>query len=92
MKLGFPNEIRMTVGEAQNWTCANGLNPIASYHHRLPNTVENKRRFPLLLNSPFNCVGLCQKCHDNYPHLFRITIQRAEVYETWLEKLKRGEI
>ena len=88
MVKGFPNEIRRNVGEAQNWTCARCLNPIASYHHKLSNAKENRRRFPLFLNSPFNCVGLCNKCHEQFPHLFRITEQLAEVYEEWLKNLK----
>ena len=92
MTVGFSDAIRFMVGKAQNWLCAKCLKPITSYHHKLPNTVYNQKRFPLFLSSPFNCVGLCQACHDKYPHLFRISTQKAEMYEEWLQQLKRGEI
>lgn len=90
MRQGFTNEIRRSVGEAQNWTCYKCLKPIASYHHKLANIKENRLQFPLFLNSPFNCVGLCKECHEQRAHLFRITIQEAEVYEDWLQTLKRA--
>lgn len=90
MRKSFSDLMRRTVGEAQNWTCFRCLKPIASYHHRLENTEVNHKKFPIFLNSPFNCVGLCQECHDQKSHLFAISLRMAEVYETWLDRLRIG--
>jgi len=83
----FSQEVRMAMFDVQNGYCAHEgcYNKITSFHHKLPNYKRYQKKFPLFLNSPFNCVGLCQECHDQYPHLYRVTDKLAEVYERFLE-------
>jgi hypothetical protein len=88
MTEGFSAEVKENIGEAQNWYCKNCLNKIDSFHHMLSNSNVNGKKFPLFLNSPFNCVGLCQQCHDSFPHLYKVTEKEAEVYENYLKGLK----
>jgi len=80
----FPENIKRLICDAQHGYCKNCLNPAHSPHHKLPNTVSNRAKFPLFINSPMNLVYLCERCHKNKAHLFRIKPELAQVYETWL--------
>ena len=85
----FSPETRQSIYNAQNGICKNCLDPIDKafgFHHMLINSKPNQAKFPLFLHSPMNCVGLCEKCHTNKPHLFRISEKLARVYENWLSK------
>lgn len=88
MVKGFPEHVRHDVGKAQHWVCKHCTKRIDDFHHKLPNTKPNRERFPLFLNSPFNCVGLCKTCHEKYPHLYRVSEALSEVYEDYLDNLK----
>lgn len=92
MVRGFPEPVRYAVGEAQHWVCKHCNNRIDDFHHKLQNTEPNRQRFPMFLNSPMNCVGLCKSCHEKYPHVYRVSMVMAEVYEEWLNELIRGII
>lgn len=83
---GFPVNIQRQVFEAQNGMCAvlNCYNTIQDFHHRLPQNKTNRKLYPLFIDSPFNCVGLCRDCHTNRSHLFRINDKLAQVYEDYL--------
>jgi len=85
----FSQETKQLVYEAQNGCCKepNCIEPIHSFHHKLHDTDYNRRRFPLLIDSPINCCGLCEKGHRTQQHLFRITDGEAEVYEEFLREL-----
>ena len=85
MVKGFPEFVRHEVGEAQHWVCKHCTERIDDFHHMLPNTEVHRENFPLFLNSPMNCVGLCKSCHEKYAHLYRVSFTMAEVYESWLE-------
>ena len=87
MKTTFSPETKQSIAESQNNYCKLCLNPIHSYHHKLQNTVANRKKFPLFLHSPMNGVGLCENAHKNKAHKFKITTQEAEVYENWLRNL-----
>ena len=86
---GFPEEVRIAVFDAQNGYCKDPdcLNKIDDFHHKLPNTKTNRKLFPLFINSPFNCTGLCRHTHTQKRHLFKITVQEAGMYEDYLRKL-----
>jgi len=87
-KPNFPNWVRNHVLDAQNSFCKCCLTPIAEFHHRMPNTVTNQRLYPLFLQSPFNCVGLCRGCHGSSKiYQFKITHKEAAVYELYLQML-----
>lgn len=85
----FSNETKRAVFEAQNGISKEGLEPITDFHHKLPNTKANRRRFPLFIHSPFNCVGLSRGTHTNKSHLYRVTIKEAEMYEKFLEEMEK---
>ena len=86
----FSEEIKIQIAEAQNHFCAEigCLEPIHSIHHKLHDTVANQVKFPLLINSVFNAVGLCFLGHKNHSHKFRITVKIAELFENFLRELK----
>jgi hypothetical protein len=87
---GFSVEVQRNILECQNGRCkAEGCyEPISDFHHKLPQTKVNIRLFPLFIHSPFNCAGLCRNEHTNNSHLYKVTIQEAEVYELWLREFK----
>jgi len=90
----FSPEVRKLVWNAQNGFCDNCLNRIDEvngWHHMCQNNRPNRVKFPLFLNSPMNCVGLCLYCHTNKPHLFRIKPELAQIYEEYLHNLIKGE-
>lgn len=87
----FSQETKRVIAEAQNGYCANYkcFNKIHSIHHKLHDTKYNREKFPCFINSIFNAVGLCESCHKNKQHLFRVTEKMAEIYEIFLEHLGR---
>lgn len=66
------------------------INPAIDLHHRLSNTKLNNKKYPLFVQSIFNCFVICREHHDNYSLLLniKITDQQAQAYETWLENYK----
>jgi len=84
----FPENIQRAIYEAQNGYCKNCLNPIVDFHHKLKNSKSNNSKYPVLVNSCINCVGLCRECHSSKSHLFRIKPEIASLYEEFLEELK----
>ena len=90
----FTQWTREAVCKAQNGYCkvdgcTNRINPDnpANFHHRLPNRGYNQRKYPLYIQSIFNIAGICQSCHANKSHLFKVSEAEAEVYEMWLVML-----
>lgn len=84
---GFPEEVRCEIHEAQNGYGKLSLDKIDDFHHRLPNSKENRKKFPLFLNSVFNCFGLSRKVHDSgaiHQDVVKVTEKEAMLYETWL--------
>jgi hypothetical protein len=85
--------VRSYVADAQNSRCFLCCDPIDDFHHRLPNTVCNRAKYPLFIQSPFNCAGLCRRQHDSSDkYLIRINEAHAEIYELWLRKFKAGTL
>lgn len=92
MKAGFSDEVKRMIYFAQGGYCASEdcYNSIHSVHHCLHDTEYYRDKYPLFIHSPFNAKGLCEKCHTNLQHKFRINTNQAEMYEEWLQELKRG--
>lgn len=91
LKRSFSRDVKEQVCEAQHWVCKIcGNARIQSYHHRLQDTVTNLKLFPLFIDSPFNCAGLCNACHDSDKiyTLTKITMEEAAVYEHYLKGIK----
>lgn len=63
---------------------------IHSFHHRLPNTKHNRKLYPHLIDSQFNCAGLCLEHHEHHATVegLDITIKEAVIYEQDLEDRK----
>lgn len=89
----FSGWVRSYVYDAQNGFCKLCYARIEDFHHRLPNTVTNRSKYPLFLQSPFNCVGLCRDCHSGpKKNRFKVSDAEAEVYESWLMRLSVGSL
>jgi hypothetical protein len=65
---------------------------IHSFHHRLKNTETNRKLFPLFIDSPMNCAGLCEQHHVRHASVesLDITEEEAKNYEEFLESLKNS--
>jgi len=86
----FSDEVKQQIIEMQNEFCKalNCYEKIHSVHHKLPNNKSNRAKYPLFIHSPMNGVGLCNKHHSDYAHLFKITEKEAECYESYLQNIK----
>lgn len=80
----FSQEVREAIYNSQNGYSLGTLEKIDEFHHRVPNTKANRKRFPLFLQSPFNCSGLSRAEHTNDSHKYKISLQLAQIYEDWL--------
>lgn len=90
-KLNFSIGVIQAVQYSQNGYCAckDCVEKIVDFHHVVPNTKSNQKKFPLFLQSPFNCRGLCRGCHDSERmYEFKITDKQVQMYEYYLQKLK----
>ncbi len=85
MKKTFSKDVREAVRRGQEGYCETCTNSIEDFHHRLANTKVNNKLYPRLIQSIFNCVGLCRWCHEKYSHQYNITEGMAMVYEQWLK-------
>ena len=82
-------EVREMVFRGQLGYCYGSgcLEKAVELHHRVANTKPNKKFFPLFIDSPFNLVGLCKKCHEHYKE-HNITPDMAIVYEEYLRRVR----
>ncbi|MFA5048567.1 MAG: hypothetical protein WC516_06105 [Patescibacteria group bacterium] len=91
----FSQEIREQLYKANRGYCSipGCTNKAKECHHILHNTLVNQKKFPLFLQSPFNCAILCRDCHMKYSTFswLKITEKQAEVYESYLKGLKNAE-
>ena len=83
----FSPEVKQSIMEAQNGFSKGTLEKIDSFHHSLPNTKANRKRYSLYLHSPMNCVRLSFNEHANHAYKYITTQAEADVYERWLVKL-----
>lgn len=61
-------------------------------HHKLENSKNNRKLFPLFIDSPINRISLCsgmseKNCHQNIKHNLKINEREAEVIEWYLEEM-----
>ena len=90
-KPNFSDETKQEIFDALNGYCCVGncYNRIMDFHHKLHNFKHYQLKFPLFLQSVFNCAGTCRDCHNDYsihPEL-NITENVAEVFENYLNEL-----
>jgi len=91
-KKNFSDETKLSIFEAMNgYCCVKGCyNRIEDFHHKLHNFKSHQEKFPLFLQSVFNCAGACRDCHNDYaihPEL-NINVAIAELFENFLRELK----
>jgi hypothetical protein len=67
------------------------LKKATDVHHMLPNTIVNKKLFPLFIESIFNLKALNNDCHLT-KKIPRITDREAKIYEEWLSLFKDGKL
>lgn len=88
----FSEDVRREVLEDNYYICQYcGQERIVDFHHAMPNTKVNRKKYPKFIQSRRNCVGLCRKCHGNgkIRRVYRITEEEARKFEIGLESLKR---
>jgi hypothetical protein len=86
----FSDQTKRDESEAHNGYCRvkGCLERIHSFHHRVPNTITNRRLYPLFTQSPLNCAGLCFEHHEGHATAgVDITEKEAAVYENFLQGL-----
>jgi len=86
----FSDLVRQDEREAHNGYCRveGCLELIHSFHHRCPNTKGNRKKYPLFLQSPFNCAGLCIGHHEGHKTAgVDVTEREAAVYEGHLSQI-----
>jgi len=85
MKPNFTNEVKTLMLNASNGYCQCNpacLKKVSDFHHKLSNTKVNQKKFPLFLQSPFNCCPISRNCHINRAPKIRESL--AMSYEKWL--------
>ena len=55
-------------------------------HHKLHNTEPNRRRYPLLIHSLMNLVGVSRYWHTMHPYWGRPTLLDADKMEAFLRR------
>lgn len=91
-KKTFSVEVKIRESEAHTGYCRikGCVKKIHSFHHRLPNTKSNQKKYPLFLQSQFNIAGLCDVHHINHSSTgIDITEREAAAYEEYLKLMER---
>ena len=85
MKPNFTEETKRAMYAASSGYCQCSkecVEPISEFHHVFPNTKVNNKKYPLFLQSPFNCCPIFRDHHvSNRP---TISENLVIVYEEYL--------
>lgn len=57
------------------------------FHHKLANTIVNRKLYKLFLQSVFNCCPIAHGCHMTQP-VPRIREKQAQAYESYLMEFR----
>lgn len=91
-RITFKAGVREAEAQAHSGYCRvkNCVEKIHSFHHRLANTKPNQKRFPLFLQSQFNCAGVCEPHHVNNASVpgLNVSEREAVAYELYLQNLE----
>jgi hypothetical protein len=71
-----------------DWYCTEKATEI---HHKLPNTIANKKKYPLFIESIFNHCPINHDCYMTKT-LPTITEEQAKIYEKWLSMFRYGDL
>lgn len=84
--------VKLTLNMHNGYCCVkNCTNRAIDMHHKLHNTKLNNKKYPVFLQSIFNCAFCCREHHENYslyPEL-NITENEGKMYEKWLQTYRR---
>jgi len=83
------SEHRDAIFKAQHGYCGEEdcLGNATELHHRISNTVTNRKLFPLFIDSPMNLIGLCEYHHKLTGRTgYGIQEDVAMVYESFLKE------
>lgn len=82
-----PDNVRRSVIDAYNGYCLGCTSKATSLHHRKSNSKANNKRWSLFINSPFNLIPLCDKCHGSETiYKYSISDKVADMYEEYLQE------
>ena len=65
-------------------------NKATEFHHMLPNTKVNQKLYPNFLQSPMNCMAICNDCHMTKPKI-KIYENKALAYEVFLNDINKNK-
>lgn len=89
----FSDDVRHDIVESQNWVCCidGCLERIHSIHHVVENLKSNRAKFPLLIQSPINGKGCCDKHHTHRKEyeILNMPEKVAMVIEEYLQTLTK---
>ena len=83
----FSKETKRKILQAQNGYCSECNELATEVHHKLQNTETNRKLYPHFIQSIFNAVGLCHRCHEQKSHRWRVYHDLALVYEEYLNSV-----
>ena len=81
----FSKEVREAMYRSSGGRCQMPLctKQVTEFHHLLSNTKVNQKLYPMFLQSPFNCLPICNDCHMTKPKQ-RISENLVIVFEQYL--------
>lgn len=85
-----PPFVRGIVHNAYSGYCAckRCYNKADELHHIKSNSKSNNEKWKRFMQSPFNLVPLCRKCHDGTGmYEFSISDRVADMYEEYLQEM-----
>ena len=92
----FSDDVRHDIVDSQNgFCCIDGcLERITSIHHVVENWKSNRAKFPLLIQSPINGKGCCDKHHTHRKEyeVLNMPEKVAIMIEEYLQKLKESHL
>lgn len=87
----FSDEVREEKLKKANYQCENfqeekchGMVGL-TFHHIIPNTKPNQKKYGKKLQSKENCCVLCLYCHDNYSSIDWLKEKKKKLEESWEE-------
>jgi len=83
---GFDPKTKEIMLEAYSWMCAmpGCFERVEHFHHVVPDTKINNKRWPLYIQSPFNCFPICSTCHMNKPLPVKPSERLIQLFEDYL--------
>jgi hypothetical protein len=90
-QIKFKEDLRAKITKSTGGFCQieKCVNEATELHHITPNTKVNQKKFPLYLQSPFNCFPICNDCHMTKPLPNKPTEAMVILFEEYLTLLSK---